>query len=96
MKCLCGTCIRSFILLITNIVIPYSLEKDGEWKKGNLELENQIEFTYDDIEFVIIPSNCDMNTIIDELTVSLKVILKKIKIKSQHLMSLFKNTTYLR
>lgn len=43
------------------------VKKDEMWKKGKLELENQIEFSYDDIDFVIIPSACDINEIIEAL-----------------------------
>ena len=53
-----------------NIIDYYNgVEEGGEWKKGKLESENQIEFIYDDIDFVIIPSTCDINGIIEELTV---------------------------
>ena len=60
------------------------VEKGGEWKKGKLELGNQIEFTYDDIDFVIIPSSCDRNEIIEELNVSSNVSLSDVeKIKNK-------------
>ena len=45
------------------------VEKDGSLIPGQLELENQIDFTYDDIDFVIVPPTCDINKIIEELTV---------------------------
>lgn len=44
-------------------------EKDGVWIPGKLEKAKQIEFSYDDIDFVIIPDSCDINKIIEKLTV---------------------------
>jgi hypothetical protein len=59
------------------------VEKDGKWKPGQLELEKQIEFTYEDLDFVIIPSTCDKNSIIEKLTVPQNDIEKiKNKIKT--------------
>jgi hypothetical protein len=46
------------------------VEKDGKWQKGKLEKDNQIEFTFDDIDFVIVPSTCDKNRIIKQLNLS--------------------------
>jgi len=45
------------------------VEKNGKWKKGKLE-EYQIDFTYDDIDFIIVPPDCDKNNIIESITVS--------------------------
>ncbi len=46
------------------------VEKNGIWIKGKLELNNQIEFTYDDIDFVIIPTYNEKNKILEKLSVS--------------------------
>lgn len=53
------------------IIDFYNGVEEGEkWKPGILELNNQIKFTYDDIDFVIIPSTCDKEEIVEKLKVS--------------------------
>lgn len=42
-------------------------DKEGVWKKGELEEKHQINFTYDDIEFVIVPYKCDIVKITQKL-----------------------------
>jgi len=42
------------------------VEKDGKWIRGILQSE-QIDFSCDDIDFVIIPDSCDVEEIVEEL-----------------------------
>jgi len=52
------------------IDIYNGVQRNGEWRPGRYELNNQIEFTYDDINFVIVPNACDKENIIKKLTAS--------------------------
>ena len=67
------------------------VDNDGVWNPGKLELENQIEFIYDDIEFVIISASCDINEITEKLTVT-QCDTEKIKNKITTLETLIKET----
>jgi len=67
------------------------VEEDGEWKPGTLERNHQIKFTYEDIDFVLIPSFCDKKEVIDKLTITRSNI-EKIKDKITTLEALIAET----